>query len=83
MKKIKFNDSIAGHGDPCRVGEITFGFAPEQIADVEDELANAWVASGIASFVPKDKPKAEFATAKKSETPEAPKVVTEDSTKGE
>lgn len=74
MKKIKFNEAISGHGDPARIGEHNFSFAPDQVVDIEDDLAGAWVASGIACWAPKEKPKAEYAVAtKKSETPESPK----------
>lgn len=74
MKKLKFVQSISGYGSVTRSGDDRFAFVPGDIADIEDELAAAWVASGIAEFVPKDKPVAEKAVAKKPETPEAPKV---------
>lgn len=75
MTKIKLNDAVAGHGSPDRSGEAYFSFAKDQIVEIEDDLAAAWVSSGLASRVPKDKPKVETAVAKKPETPEAPKVV--------
>ena len=84
MKKLVFKQSISGHGDPTRTGDKSFYFTPEQVAEIEDDLAAAWVASGIAVWAAKDKPKAETAVAKKPETPEAPKAVAvEDTSKKE
>lgn len=72
MKKIKFNESISGYGDPTRSGDASFAFVPEQVAEIEDELANAWVESGVAGWAPREAKKAEFAVAK---TPEVSKPV--------
>jgi hypothetical protein len=78
-KKLLINQSISGYALNGNPEEGAFSFAPGDITEVEDNLAQSWVASGIASWAPKEKPKAEFAVAKKSETPESPKVTTEDS----
>ena len=79
MKKLKFNEAIAGYGDPSREGSSRFSFAPDQVAEVEDDLAVAWVESGIASWAPKEpKPvaKAEFAVAKAPEVSKTLEVKT-------
>lgn len=71
MTKILMKQSMAGY---------YFAYQPGDVTEIEDELAAAWVASGVAVLVPKEKPAkpvAEYAVAKKSvaaETPEAPKV---------
>jgi hypothetical protein len=81
MTKIQIKQSVAGHGSPDRTGSQTFAFAEGQVVEIEDELATAWIQSGIAARAPKVAPKAEFAVAKKSETPKA--VAVEDSSKKE
>lgn len=78
MTKIKLNDAVSGYGSPDRSGGEQFSFAPDQIVDIEDELAAAWIASGLASRVVVAKV-AERAVAKKAETPESPKVEDKDS----
>lgn len=77
MKKVLIKQSIAGH---------EFSYKPGDIAELIDELASAWVQSGVAVWAPKEKPKAETAVAPKPETPEAPKAVdakVEETKKGE
>jgi len=64
LTKIKFNEAITGFGSPDRIQEHSFSFAPDQVADIEDELASAWCESGIATRVPVEAPVAEYATSK-------------------
>ncbi len=50
MKLIRFNTAISGYGSPDRKQGPTFSFAEGSTAEVETELANAWIASGIANL---------------------------------
>lgn len=82
MKKIVIKQSISGYGDIERSGNTTFSYAPDQTVEIEDELASAWVNSGVAVWATKVAPKAEYAVAKKPEAVVVPKVVAkEDATK--
>jgi len=45
--KIQIIQSIAGHADP-RYDLADFSFAPGSVIEINDFLAEAWVASGVA-----------------------------------
>ena len=46
--KVTIVQSIAGHADP-RYELEDFSFRPGETVDLNDELAEAWLASGIAA----------------------------------
>ena len=50
--KVKILTSIAGHADP-RYDLRDFSFRPGEEADVHDELAAAWIESGVAVALPR------------------------------
>ena len=47
MIRVVIQEPIAGLADP-RYGLADFSFRPGQIADIDDALAEAWLASGVA-----------------------------------
>ena len=65
--KVKIEQSIAGH---------EFAYAPGDIAELEPELASAWIESGVASRIAPTVKTKEFAVPAKAETPEKPKTET-------
>lgn len=78
MKKVTIKQAVSGYGDIERKGNSSFSFKSEQVVEIEDNLAAAWVASGIAQWAPKDRPKQEFAVVPKPEPVEVPKVIVPD-----
>ena len=62
--KIVILQSIAGNAEPM-YNQPEFGYAPGQIVEVDDGLAKAWIASGIAS-------KAKKSDAVKADAPQLP-----------
>jgi hypothetical protein len=49
--------SIAGHADPANGLAEDFGFAPGELHELEDGLAEKWIAAGIAEVPPAPKVK--------------------------
>lgn len=46
--KVSILQSIAGNAEPM-YGQPEFGYAPGQVVEVDDALARAWIAGGIAA----------------------------------
>lgn len=67
--RVLIQVSIAGNADP-RYNLEEFSFQPGQIADVDPDLAQAWIASGVA-----------LPAAAKAESEPAPAKVAPSSTK--
>ena len=53
--KIRMLTSIAGHADPANGLDDDFSFKPGELLELDEPLAEAWIAAGHAEVAPEPK----------------------------